>query len=730
MTNACSSTTFVRPAPFADPPRDTPRASRSAEPSWLARLNPEQRAAACWGAPDATGRFRSGPQLVVAGAGTGKTAMLAHRVAHLVLAGVAPERIALLTFSRRAAQEMTRRAETLVGKALSARSGHVGHLAVRLPWAGTFHAIAARLLREYAAQLGLEPDFDIADRSDAADLLDQVRDELGLSGQRRRFPRKETCLGIHSFAVNTCWPLERVLQTSYPWCLEWVDELRALFAGYVERKLEHGVLDYDDLLLWWSVALEDAALAAEVSARFDHVLVDEYQDTNVLQARILLALRPDGDGLTVVGDDAQSIYAFRAATVENILRFPAQFDPPARQVTLATNYRSRQPVLDLANALLAEATAQYPRSLRAQRGTGGVRPRLVTVLDDRAQSDWVIDEILRQREAGVDLRRQAVLFRTAWHSASLEVELTRRSIPFVKHGGLRFLESAHVRDFLAVLRWAANPRNGIAALRTLQLLPGIGPARARRLFEQASATPAGFDALAATDAPAEAGDAWTGLLALLHALAGPQAAWPDELDALRRWYQPLLEARFDDAAVRATELDMLATVAARFDSRERFLTELALDPPEASGDLAGTPHRDDDYLVLSTVHSAKGREWDAVYLINLADGSFPNEYATGDAAAIEEERRLLYVGITRARDTLNLLEPLRYHTTAQPHLGGSYVHAARSRFLTPGVLACLENVRPAPDPSADPPTTARPGGPRIDVAARLRHRWQQGSQSS
>jgi len=695
---------------------------------WLAGLNPAQHAAARWGARQADGPFRAGPQLVIAGAGTGKTAMLAHRVAHLVMSGVAPERIALLTFSRRAAQEMIRRAESLVGKALAerarGRAGRATPVAFRLPWSGTFHAVGARLLREHAERIGLDPDFGILDRGDAADLLDQLRHEQGLSSQRRRFPRKETCLAIYSFAVNAGWPLERVLERNFPWCVEWAEELRALFRGYVDRKLAHGVLDYDDLLLWWETAVSDAGLAAEIGARFDHVLVDEYQDTNALQARILLAMKPDGDGLTVVGDDAQSIYAFRAADVDNILGFPGRFDPPARQVTLDANYRSRQPILDLANVLVAEGTRQYPRTLRAQRGVGGARPRLVTVLDDRAQSDWLVDEILRRRETGVELRRQAVLFRTAWHSDGLEVELTRRNIPYVKHGGLKFLESAHVKDLLAVLRWADNPRNGIAAFRALQLLPGVGPATAQRLFERVAADGGRFEALAGAEAPAAAGEAWPALATLLRELAGPGAAWPAQVERVRDWYQPLLEARYDDAAVRSADLEMLAAVAGQFESRERFLTELTLDPPQASGDLAGDPLLDEDYLILSTVHSAKGREWDSVYLINVADGNFPNEYATGDAAAIEEERRLLYVAVTRARDSLCLVEPLRYRTTQQPRLGGEYVHGARSRFLTPAVLACMDTSALAgPDLAAAGAEQRAPAGPVLDVGARLRARW-------
>jgi len=707
-------------------------------------LNAAQRQAAGFGAPAGRGGVDAGPLLVIAGAGTGKTATIAHRVAHLVAAGVDPHRILLLTFSRRAALEMTRRAERLA-------ASHIAG-ALRLPWAGTFHSVGARLLREYASRLGLPEGFGVLDRADAADLIDVIRHEQGLSAKQRRFPRKETCTAIYSHAVNAGWPLERVLERVHPWCEHWAGELRALFREYVARKQANGLLDYDDLLQWWDAALADPALAGEIGARFDHVLVDEYQDTNRLQARILHAIRPDGRGLFVVGDDAQSIYAFRAADVGNILEFPAHFEPPAARVTLEDNYRSVQPVLDLANALIAEGERGHPKRLRAHRA-GGAAPRLVTVLDDRAQADWVIDEVLAQRESGVLLARQAVLFRSAHHSDLLEVELARRDIPYVKYGGLRFLDAAHVKDVLAVLRWAENPLNSIAAFRALQLIAGMGPANAQRCIARLAAArspadPHGLVALATFAAPAAAGAQWPDFVELMHRLARPDARWQGQLDAVLRWYRPILERRFDAAAVRAADLDMLAAIAVRFGTRERFLTELALEPPQATGDLAGAPHRDEDYLVLSTVHSAKGQEWDAVYLINVADGNFPNEYATGDPAAIEEERRLLYVAITRARDTLALVEPLRYYVTQQPRLGPGYVHGARSRFLTRAVLACLECVSPpqdagcgpeggparqphaAPDVAGGTATPAVAAGDagrgeaaRADIAARLRAIW-------
>ncbi len=702
----------------------SPPLSRLTSPI-LDSLNPEQRAAASFGAPDAQGRFRAGPLLIVAGAGTGKTATLAHRVAHLVRNGVDPMRVLLLTFSRRAAGEMTRRAERLLAQDAPRRAAGGAPPALHLPWAGTFHSIGARLLRDYAKRLGLDPAFGILDRGDSADLLDVVRHELGFSSQSRRFPRKETCLAIHSHKVNSGRALEDVLQESFPWCAGWRDELVRLFRGYGERKRANGVLDYDDLLLWWHAAMSDARFAAEVGARFDHVLVDEYQDTNALQAQILLAMKPDGAGLSVVGDDAQSIYAFRAAEIGNILDFPAKFEPPAARIVLERNYRSVQPLLDAANTLIAQATRRHAKTLVAQRGEGA-RPQLVTVPDERAQADWVVDTILRHREEGIALKRQAVLFRSAHHSAALEVELVRRDIPFVKHGGLKFLEAAHVKDLLAVLRWAENRRNAIAAFRVLQLMSGFGPANAQRCIDLAlDARRSLPEALASFVPPAASRDGWPAFVELMDGLVDPAAPWPGQLEPALRWYRPLLERRHDDWLVRAADLDMLQSIAARFGTRERFLTELALDPPQASGDWAGPPLLDDDYLILSTVHSAKGQEWDSVFVLNVTDGNFPNEYATGSAASIDEERRLLYVAMTRARDFLYLLEPQRHFTTQQPRFGDAYVHGARSRFLTDSLLDRFDRVAPAPSSQGTAGSFAGTpqDAPFVDVAAKLRALW-------
>ncbi|MDA0982726.1 MAG: ATP-dependent helicase [Proteobacteria bacterium] len=656
----------------------------------FARLNPRQREAATAG---------RAPLLIIAGAGTGKTNTLAHRVAHLLLQGTEAERILLLTFTRRAAREMTRRAQRIAGETTKA---------VRLPWSGTFHSVANRLLRRHCARVGLEERFSVLDRGDAADLLDLVRHELGFSKLEKRFPRKDTCLAIYSHRVNTQGSLKDTLQSTFPWCAEWEAELKDLFRGYVERKLSNQALDYDDLLLYWHAMLEDEVFARELSAAWDHVLVDEYQDTNLLQAQILQRLRPTGEGLTVVGDDAQAIYSFRAASVENILDFPKAYG--AATVVLEENYRSTQPVLDAANALMAEASRQYQKELRSRR-TEGPRPRHVTVADDAAQAQYIVTRVLEAREQGVELMRQAVLFRSSYHSDVLELELVKRDIPYVKYGGLKFLEAGHVKDALAVLRWADNPKNRVAAWRALQLLPGVGPKGAERVFTA-------FEAQ---------GHRWTALQspspefnALMAQLGDAATPWQGQMERVREWYAPVLERKYDAPEVRAADLTQLEKVSGGYRDREAFLTELALDPPGATGDLAGEPLLDEDYLILSTVHSAKGQEWEAVYLLNVSDGNFPNEFAAGKPEQIEEERRLLYVAMTRAKTSLDLISPLKYYVTQQSRMGDRHVYGAKSRFLTRSVMQCLDQVAWA---ERDGAGELRPMGPSVDVAAKLRAMW-------
>src|SRR6187455_906705 len=450
-------------------------------PEQLGSLNAPQRRAVTYGEPLPGGKgFRSGPLLIVAGAGTGKTNTLAHRVAHLTMSGVDPARILMLTFTRRASIEMKRRANEIMREAFDEKlgGGKASAISQRLTWAGTFHSIGNRLLRHYAKHVGLDPSFSVLDRSDAADLLDTVRTELGYSGKGQRFPRKDTILAIYSYRVNTQKSLKETLDTQYSWCSHFEEDIGKLLRGYVERKSQYKVLDFDDLLLYWHAMMGEERIAKSISAHFDHILVDEYQDTNKLQGDILQALRPDGQGVTVVGDDAQAIYSFRAAAVENIIGFPDRFRPKAEVVTLAQNFRSSQSILDSANALMADAPRQHRKHLLSMRGQGP-RPKLVTVDDLPTQAEFICTRVLASREAGIPLKRQAVLFRSGTHSDLLEIELARRKIPFVKYGGLKFLEAAHVKDMVAVLRWADNPRNTLSAFRVLQLLPGMGPVNAR-----------------------------------------------------------------------------------------------------------------------------------------------------------------------------------------------------------------------------------------------------------
>ncbi len=647
-----------------------------------------------------------GHLLVVAGAGTGKITTLAARVAHLVGRGVAPERILLLTFSRRAAAELLRRAEHCAGQAVASAA-----------WGGTFHAVANRLLRRHGRALGLDPSFTVLDASDSADLMALVRSELdglgsgpGHDGGRSRRARKETLAAILSRCVNTSTPLSEVLRTAFPWCSGERLAIRATLEAYTARKRRARVLDYDDLLLCWAALLRQPGPAAALRAQFDHVLVDEYQDTNALQADVLAGMAgipgggggggDEGDGaggggavLTAVGDDAQAIYGFRSATQRNILDFPARFG--ADVVLLERNHRSTPQILATTNAVIAEARRRHPKTLWSQRGDGPT-PSLVSCADEGAQSAAVCRRILGEHERGVALRDQAVLFRTGHHSDLLELELGARNIPFAKYGGLRFLEAAHVKDLLCLLRLVENPRDELAWFRVLQLLDGVGPATARVLAAAAAAATAGTGTGAGADIgeigalPAVARLAAGHLLAALaQARQPPSAGRPGvAVERARTWLDPVVEARYPSPSARLADLDELERAAAAAPSLSRFLVELTLDPPASTGDLAGPPHLDDDVLTLSTIHSAKGGEWDVVHVLHLADGNVPSDLATGDAEAVEEERRLLYVAFTRARNRLQAYVPLRYHHRRRGH-DDAHGYAQMSRFLTPAVVATM-----------------------------------------
>ena len=683
------------------------------------QLNPAQRRAVEHGrgAVDA----RPGPLLVIAGAGSGKTLTLAARVARIVLDGADPSRVLLLTFSRRAAAEMERR----VGRALHEALGLAPlRGAPRLAWCGTFHAIGARLLRADAAQLGLDPAFTVDDRGESEDLMHVLRQRLGLAATRKRFPQKSTCVAIYSRVVNSRTGLADVLASAFPWCAVWHDELKRLFAAYAAEKQAQRVLDFDDLLVWWAAALAEPAITAAMAARFDHVLVDEYQDTNRLQAEILFALKPDGRGLTVVGDDAQAIYSFRAAEVRNILDFAARFTPPAEVVTLERNYRSTVPLLAASNAVIALAAERHTKVLWSDAPMVEP-PALVWVAGESEQAAWVADRVLQLRETGLLLKSQAVLFRAAQHSAALELELARRNIPFVKYGGLRFLDSAHVKDVLAVLRFAANPRGERAGLRALQLVPGIGPAHAARLMAQIAGAGDAESALRGFAPPASSAAPWRDFAELIAGLRQAGSAWPDEIGAVERWYRPQLERLHDDASPRAADVAHLVRLASGYASRERFLTELALDPPAATSDESGPGGHDEDYLILSTIHSAKGQEWSAVSVLNVVDGCIPSDMATGCAAEIEEERRLLYVAMTRARHHLHLLVPQRFYITQQSAYGDRHVYASISRFLPEAIRDRFVHLTPvAIDPAGDDARMSSATTVRVDLAARVRSAWR------
>jgi len=661
---------------------------------YLDGLDDEQRQAAT---------YPAGPLLVLAGAGTGKTRTLVARAAWLREQGMEPGRILLLTFTRRAADDMLARASPRSGGAAGRIRG------------GTFHAIAHRVIRDHAESFSLRPEFSVIDPGDVTDLFDVLRGDHGLVGTERRAPRASVCADIYTRCVNTGQPVTDVVRAGFPWCTGFTGQLSEMFRGYVAHKRGHGLVDFDDLLLLWRAALADDAAGPVLRGMFDAVLVDEYQDVNAVQADIVRLLRPDGSGLTCVGDDAQAIYGFRGADPGHLRRLADVF-PGLGVVRLGRNYRSRQEVLALANVVRPHSPGLELR-LTASRETG-VLPLLVRCYDEATQAREICARVLEAHETGTDLRDQAVLVRSAHHSDVLEVELTARGIPFVKYGGLRFTEAAHVRDFLAALRVITNPADDVAWFRLLRLHEGIGPAHARRIVEALDLTAPGplcrfQEAVTAGPARARAGVAATlGRLADAAALAdgaGTGVLAAAVLSAL----EGALRGRYPDAGLRIADLQRLADAAASRPSLHDALVELALDPPVSASDFAGPPRLDEDFLVISTIHSAKGLEWPVVHLPHLVDGAVPSDMALGTADGLAEERRLFYVAVTRARDRLFLYAPLRLHVhrTGRDDRHGL---GRLSRFLDGAVQAACEGV------DACPPEPVLPGvGPlttRIDAA--------------
>ena len=642
----------------------------------FADLNPEQRQAV---------EHDAGPLLIVAGAGSGKTRTLATRVARLMADGATPERILLLTFSRRAAREMLQRAARLTGDQRASRVA-----------GGTFHAVANRILRQHGTAVGLDPAFTILDAADTGELLGVLRHDLGLGVKGRRFPRKDTVASVYSRMVNAQVPLGEVLDRWYPWCRHEVDDLRRLFGAYTERKRAAGVLDYDDLLLYWRALAQSAEVGPLLEEQFDHVLVDEYQDTNAVQADILAGLSGRLGNICAVGDDAQAIYGFRAASPEHMLAFPDRF-AGTTIVTLSRNYRSTTPILAAANAVIAATAKGFTKELWSDR-PGAQRPVLSACHDETAQADLVCDRVLEHRERGVALHDQAVLFRTGHHAAAVELELSRRNIPFVKYGGLKFLEAAHVKDALALLRILDNPHDELAWHRVLGLLDGIGPATVRRLLVAfGDDDPLGrFLDASAVPLPEAAVDDASALRSALSDCRGEADLAPPpavQVERLSGFLGPIIDRRYDAAPARKSDLDELAGLASAFPSRSRLLSELVLDPPASTSDLAGDPHLDDDWLVLSTIHSAKGGEWKVVHVIHASDGNIPSDMALSEPEGLEEERRLLYVAMTRARDALYVTYPQRYFHRRQG-LDDAHSYGQPSRFLT-GALSTFERTAAA-----------------------------------
>ncbi len=660
---------------------------------WLSHLNPQQRAAVV---------HDIGPLLIIAGAGTGKTNTLAYRVAWLIRQGVPGGRILLLTFTRRAAQEMLNRART------------VGLPEATKVWGGTFHSMANRLLRTYGRVVGLQPEFTVMDESDSADMLGLIRAQMGLASKEKRFPRKATIRAIYSRVVNSRELLAAVLKKDYPWCEQAEEGLRAIFNTYTKRKAARQVLDYDDLLLFWNHALEDAAVADAMSARFDHVLVDEYQDTNIIQAEILQRLRQKNHNITVVGDDAQSIYSFRAATIQNILDFPKQF-PGATVIALEQNYRSIQPILDVGNAVMKPARYRYTKNLVATR-KGAQKPILITCRDEDEQVKVVCDQVLEHLEQGIKLQHQAVLFRAGHHSDQLEIELTRRNIPYHKYGGLKFLEAAHVKDLLAFLRILENPRDDMSWFRVLEMFEGVGPRTVERFVSDLAERSYDLAELEDIPMPGASREQYSGLAQMLHDLRKEELPVAAQVERLRRFYDPLVRVLYDNPKPRLRDLEQLEAVAQRYKSRSNFISDLTLDPPNSTADLAGPPYKDEDWLVLSTMHSAKGCEWKVVYVIHAADGMIPSDMATEDEESIEEERRLFYVAVTRAKDWLYVVFPLRYYYKRYA-LGDGHAYAQLTRFATSEVQTLVDKQ------GADMLETQE--GPPTDeeIRAKIAHYW-------
>ena len=616
-------------------------------------LNPQQLAAVKAG---------DGPALVIAGAGSGKTRTLVYRVAYLIDMGIDPGTILLVTFTRKAAQEMLKRAGLLIGSRSEQVSG------------GTFHAVANVLLRRYGRPVGLEPGYTILDRGDAEDLINLLRTQLGLNEKDKRFPRKGTIAEIFSKCENTLQSMEEIVLGEFAHFSEHLGDLEQLKRAYQAAKRQRQLLDYDDLLVKLRELLStDDAARRTISNRYRYILVDEYQDTNRLQGDLIRKLALTHDNVMVVGDDSQSIYGFRGATFRNIMEFPDLF-PGATLYKLEENYRSTQPILNLANEIIQGAAEKYSKHLFTRKLDGPL-PVLVQAGGENAQSRFVAQKILELREEGMPLDEIAVLFRSSFHSFDLEIELLRRDLPFVKRGGFKFIETVHVKDLLAHLRVMENPLDAVSWNRLLLLVEGVGPRKAQDLIASFTKTDRPLDALRETGGRSSRG--LKDLARMLEETARDGSMTPaEQVNRVYEYYLPILKEQYDDYPKRMRDLEHLYTMAERYHRLEEFLSDLALDPLDEGVADVEAIGRDDERLVLSTIHSAKGLEWQCVFVIWVVDGRFPSAYSFLTEDELEEERRLFYVAVTRAKQHLYLTYPINVYDKST----GS-VLSKPSRFL-------------------------------------------------
>lgn len=619
-----------------------------------------------------------GPVLVIAGAGSGKTRTLVYRLAYLVEHGIPPWNILLLTFTRKASQEMLHRASQLINRPLHQVSG------------GTFHAVCHGWLRRYGARIGYDCGFTLLDRHDQGDLVRLLRDRLELKVSPGQFPRRQTIAEIFGALVNKNLDLETLLTREHPQFLTQAPALTALNRLYQRHKREHQLLDYDDLLLEGRRLLtEHEDLRLSLSEGYRYIMVDEYQDTNRLQAEIVKLLAFTHDNVMAVGDDSQSIYSFRGANFRNIMDFPSLF-AGTRIIKLEENYRSTQPILDLTNTIIAQASEKYTKCLFTKKKQGP-KPVLLEAGGENEQSQLVCQSLAELRKQGTSLRQMAVLFRSAYHSFDLEIELLRQQIPFMKFGGFKFMESAHIKDLLAHLRVAANPRDSLSWNRLLQLVPGIGKKSAQKFLTQLPQE--GFSLQGAlqwltSQKGARAKAALQPLIELLEQLQSPDLAPATRLNMALSYYEPILKTHFDDYPKRLRDLEHLLTITARYGSLGDFLNDLTLEPPASMAEITAEPG---EYLTLSTIHSAKGLEWDAVFIIWAAEGRFPSVYSQEREAELEEERRLMYVAATRARRYLYVMYPKVSYTK---YLGTTF--NAASRFVRDLPRSLLEPLKVEP----------------------------------